>query len=152
MVLSGLHMLHDSVNISSDNLIAVASPGKILQHEQTTRLLSISQVLCSQIDSVCFTQLSEAAMIHLHLAHYRNQLLHLFVKDAMLALCLAPQSDYGNLQGCLTQFFLGLLVFFFLATVQKMFFAVHCALASEFILSRKSAAEVGRWCCDVTIL
>lgn len=87
-------MLGGSVNLSSDGLVTVATP-ECLACERTIRPPSMTKILCIQMDSICFSQLSEAAMAYLHVAYYRNQLLHLFVKDAMLALCLAPESDYG---------------------------------------------------------
>jgi glycerol-3-phosphate O-acyltransferase len=104
MVSSGLNMLHENVNLSSDNFVTLSTPDSLPNPGQTVRLSSMSEVLRDQVDSVCFFQLSEAAMTHLHLAHYRNQLLHLFVKDAMLALCLTPTIDYGNLLHLLIQF------------------------------------------------
>ena len=95
MASSGLNRLRDSVHVSSGNLITVATPEGLLSCEQTIEAPSIARVLCSQMDATCFNQLSEAAMSYLHLAYYRNQLLHLFVKDSMLALCLTPESGYG---------------------------------------------------------
>ena len=95
MASSGLNRLRDSVHVSSGNLITVATPEGLLSCEQTIEAPSIARVFCSQMDATCFNQLSEAAMSYLHLAYYRNQLLHLFVKDSMLALCLTPESDYG---------------------------------------------------------
>lgn len=89
-------MLGDSVNLSSDGLVTVSTPECLLEGEKNIKPPSMAKILCTQMDSICFSQLSEAAMIHLHVGYYRNQLLHLFVKDAMLALCLAPERDYGN--------------------------------------------------------
>lgn len=95
MVSAGLAMLTDAVCLTS-NLVTVANPQVISEQEQTVGPSSMSEIMCSQISDSCFSQLSQTAMTYLRLAYYRNQLLHLFVEDAMLALCLAPQSDYGN--------------------------------------------------------
>lgn len=95
MVSSGLNMLTDVVNLSSGNIVTITTPKTLLEPELTIRPKSITEILCSKMDSVYFRILSEAALTYLRLAYYRNQLLHLFVKDAMLALCLTPESDYG---------------------------------------------------------
>lgn len=91
MVSAGLTMLTDAVCMTGSNLIAVAN----LQVEQEPVVRPITEIMCSQIDSSSFSQLSQTAMTYLRLAYYRNQLLHLFVEDAMLALCLIPERDYG---------------------------------------------------------
>lgn len=85
-------MLTDAVCATSNDLVAIANPQ--LQQEQFVR--PITEIMRNQIDSSCFSHLSQTAMTYLRLAYYRNQLLHLFVEDAMLALCLAPERDYGT--------------------------------------------------------
>lgn len=84
------HVLHRSM----DNLVTISVPHKI-DHKQV-HAVAITELCESEIDSCSFDKLCEIALTYLQLAYYRNQLLHLFVEEAMLALCLAPESDYGK--------------------------------------------------------
>lgn len=95
MVWSGLKMLYQIVSVSMDNFITLTVPSSSFEKEQVPT--SISEILSEKMDVSYFHHLSEVAFVHLHLAHYRNQLLHLFVEDAMMALCLAPtEISYGK--------------------------------------------------------
>ena len=98
IVSSGLAMLSDAVQVSSEsNLVSISAPS--LSAERTRSWagcpLVPPEILHSQIDSASFSQLCSIAFVHLRLGYYRNQLMHLFVEDAMLAVCLAPEIDYG---------------------------------------------------------
>lgn len=90
-------MLSQVVNVSANNMITIATPTVTPTHKETiVRPSSVIELFSATIEAACFNQLSEVAYYHLHLAHYRNQLLHLFVEDAMMAVCLtSPQMDYG---------------------------------------------------------
>lgn len=92
MASTALNMLSGVVNLSSENVVTIAAPIVVLEHDQS---VSMAEIFSSQMDNSDFNQLSEIALAHLQLGYYRNQLLHLFVEDAMLAVCLAPEIDYG---------------------------------------------------------
>ena len=92
MVSAGLKMLTDAVTLSTNEFVTLSIPRL---PQQAPKPISITDIFSSQIDASSFNQATEIAFIYLRLGHYRNQLLHLFVEDAMLALCLAPEIDYG---------------------------------------------------------
>lgn len=142
MVSSGLKMLTNVVSLSSDNIVTIAIPDGLPEPKETITPNAISELLCSKMDTNSFNLLAETAMPYLRLAYYRNQLLHLFVKDAILALCLAPESDYGTYFSSVCCSCVCHNLITIIETVQKMFCAVHCALASEFVLPRESPTKV----------
>lgn len=92
MVSAGLKMLTDAVTLSTNKFVTLSIPSLPLQ---VPKPISITEIFSSQMDNSSFNQITEISFIYLRLGHYRNQLLHLFVEDAMLALCLAPEVDYG---------------------------------------------------------
>ena len=70
-----------------------------------------------------------------------------YSREWLWCVCVTPESGYGvyvllqsGLWCAAWQSVTNLLIC--IATVQEMYSAVHCALASEFILSRKSPTEV----------
>ena len=94
MAISGLAMLPHVLHRSMDDFVTISVPHEI-DYEQV-HAVAITEILESKMDSGFFEKLCEIALAYLQLAYYRNQLLHLFVEEAMLALCLAPENDYGN--------------------------------------------------------
>lgn len=134
-------MLTDAVSLSTNQFVTLSIPSLPLQ---APRPISVKEIFSSQIDTSSFNQLTEIAYIYLRLGHYRNQLLHLFVEDAMLALCLAPEVDYGMYLGpCVIEcrVVYGVCVCC-VDTVVDNFCALHCALTSEFVLPQMSASQV----------
>ena len=99
MVLSGLCKLSQVVHTSADNYITIASPtAATTPKQQFVRPFSLEDILQVKMEDVYFKELCEVAYYHLHLAYYRNQLLHLFVEDAMVAVCMASaEVDYSKL-------------------------------------------------------
>lgn len=96
VVSSGLKMLSTVVYLSPDsNSVTLVIPSHLPHGGQPARPTSIDEVFATEIEPSDFSYLSEIALTHLHLAHYRNQLLHLFVEDAMVALCMATEIDHG---------------------------------------------------------
>ena len=88
-VASGLKMLYMSVEVTEDNV--VRAQGGHLHCELSRspkRQHRIEEVVKMELNRTDFDLIIELSFIHLMLAHYRNQLLHLFVPEAMLALCL----------------------------------------------------------------
>lgn len=96
MVSSALELLSQSVLVTTDKVVSLATPVLPATQLQFLKSSSITEVFACKLEHSELSQLSEVAFVHLHLAHYRNQLLHLFVEDAMVSLCLDPESDYGK--------------------------------------------------------
>ena len=95
--------LHASVEVLPDELVrplARLPQGLPLQGPQIAKGLSgIAQL---SIDSGEMNVLLNVATVHLTLAHYRNQLLHLFAADMVLAAALqggAEAADKGEWLG-----------------------------------------------------
>lgn len=87
-------MLPHIVNVSADNFITITGPAVL---EQYDTIPTISKLISTNMETAYFNRLSEVAYFHLHLAHYRNQLLHLFIEDALLAVCLTDSMmKYGT--------------------------------------------------------
>lgn len=95
MVPTGLKMLSQVVKVSANNVITISSPDVPAVHKIPA---SKNELFSTKIESDYFGQILMVAHYHLHLAHYRNQLMHLFVADAMMALCLTSQkTEYCKL-------------------------------------------------------
>ena len=132
MVSSAVQLLSQSVSVT-DQVVRLRTPAI-----PAGKFTSISEVMASQLERVEFSQLCEVAFVHLHLAHYRNQLLHLFVEDAMLSLCITPEMDYGKFNLGLEENWLA----FCVDVLLNQFSVLCCALASEFVLPPKSPRQV----------
>lgn len=98
MVSSALRLLSGSVHIigDKDKVVRLATTALPVSLHQHLKPISMPQVYMCKLEKSEFKELSDVAFVHLHLAHYRNQLLHLFIEDAMLTLCLDLDSDYGK--------------------------------------------------------
>ena len=92
--------------------------------------------------------ITEVAFVHLLLAHYRNQLLHLFVPEAMLALSLHDNEPCNKSGFVMTMekerdaFNILPHLLLHAGVALRRFTALHCALAREFVLPLKSVGEV----------
>ena len=97
MVESGLKMLSVALTVDSDNLVKVRS-GLPHEHAHTRpqQRPSLKEVNLIQLPSEELDLLKQEAFFHLLLAHYRNQLLHLFVTEAMMALSLCWNISDGR--------------------------------------------------------
>ncbi len=141
MVSSALKFLSQSVVVSSDKVVTLATPAL----PATQLKSSMTKVFSCKLKHSEFSQLSEVAFVHLHLAHYRNQLLHLFVEDAMVSLCLDLESDYGK--SSKYPFVWSLMGEILPAdTISSKFFVLHLALASEFVVPQKPPGQVRAVC------
>lgn len=89
--------LHASVEVLPDGVVqplARLPQGRPLQGQQTAKgIASIAQL---SIDSGEMDVVLKVATVHLTLAHYRNQLLHLFVGDVVLAAALQGGAETAN--------------------------------------------------------
>ena len=82
-------MLYTSLEVTEDNIVR-AQGGRLLSElsHSPRRQCRIEEVVTMELSRTDLDLITEISFVHLLLAHYRNQLLHLFVPEAMLALCL----------------------------------------------------------------
>lgn len=96
MVESGLKMLSVALTVNSDNLVQVRSGFSHDQaHPRQRQRPTLAEVILVQLPSEELDSIKQDAFFHLLLAHYRNQLLHLFVMEAMMALSLRGNTSDG---------------------------------------------------------
>ena len=97
-------MLYTSLEVTEDNVVR-ARGGRLLSEllRSPRRQRTIEEVVTMELNRADLDLVTELSFLHLLLAHYRNQLLHLFVPEAMLALCLHRDTptDIGKAQCCL---------------------------------------------------
>ena len=89
--------LHASVEVLPDGMVrplARLSQGPPLQGAQIVK--DFASIARSSIDRGEMDVLLNVATVHLTLAHYRNQLLHLFVEDMVLAAALQGEAEEAN--------------------------------------------------------
>ncbi len=92
---SSLRLLSMAVEVTGEHIVRPkAPPLPPTAHHQT-----IQEVAKSEIDQRDLDSILEAGLVYLLLAHYRNQLLYLFVPEAMTALSLRANlpCDRGRL-------------------------------------------------------
>ena len=92
--------LHASVEVLPDGVVrplARLPQGLPLQGPQIAK--GLNDITQLSIDSGEMDVLLNVATVHLTLAHYRNQLLHLFAADMVLAAALQGGADKGEWLG-----------------------------------------------------
>lgn len=89
---ANLCMLQVAVEISSDGTVrCIALPPSLSPPPSPT--LTVAEIVKVNLQQCNFDVVMETAFPHLLLAHYRNQLLFLFVPEAILALCCRGDQD-----------------------------------------------------------
>lgn len=89
--------LHASVEVLSDGMVrplASLPAGLPLLGSQIAK--GMEGIAKLSVDSGEMDVLLKVATVHLTLAHYRNQLLHLFLGDAVLAAALQGRTSKGE--------------------------------------------------------
>ena len=91
VVASGLALLHSAVQVGANNCVypqsAALHSGASAAAQQSTSF-KLAEVVKMTLNPAHFQAVSEVAFTHLLLGHYRNQILHLYVPEALLALSL----------------------------------------------------------------
>lgn len=134
------------MEVTEDQIVRPkACPPSSTSHRQT-----IQEVAKSEIEKLDLDAILDSGFTCLILAHYRNQLLYLFVLEAMAALSLRGNTpcDRGRQwivfgrQSELHPPFPSPCRPMHTGTALRRFTALHCALASEFVLPLRSPTEV----------
>ena len=142
---SSLEMTSSSDTIRVLSLVSNFHPGP--------RGHNIKEVMRLEVTEEDIQQVTDLAFSRLLLSHYRNQLFHLFVAEAMLALsvyhCLPCSRGtlYMHIQfHCLVMTLIPTCVLCLLsvAAAMKRFETLHCALAREFVLPLCTPQEVSQ--------
>ena len=81
---SGLRMLTVALQLSDDKIVTIRS----LPEQPPLLRNSIKEISRTQLPAEMFESIKWEAFLPLILAHYRNQLLHLFLCESLVALSL----------------------------------------------------------------
>ena len=81
-------MLSRSLEVTDDNCVKPQTGHLHSKLPGVSRHHTIQEAVKMKLEKSNYELITEIALVHLMLAHYRNQLLHLFVPEAMLALSL----------------------------------------------------------------
>ena len=87
--------LHASIEVLSDGMVRPLASLPVLGSQIAKGMEGIAKL---SIDRGEMDMVLKVASVHLTLAHYRNQLLHLFVGDAVLAAALQGGTNKGEQQ------------------------------------------------------
>ena len=86
MIHSSIEMLSTALELTGDNILQPRTAHKLsVPHRRPS---TIQEVIKMDLDDSDYDVITDIGSAHLLLAHYRNQLVHLFVPEAMAALCL----------------------------------------------------------------
>ena len=88
-------MLSKSVELSTAEDVIQLCTTKLALAQPCLSPSSIEDLYHEQLEERVFKSLLDVSLQHLLLARTRNQLLHLFLQDALVALCLEDEIYYG---------------------------------------------------------
>lgn len=127
VVASGLALLHSAVQVGANNCVypqsAALHSGASAAAQQSTSF-KLAEVVKMTLNPAHFQAVSEVAFTHLLLGHYRNQILHLYVPEALLALSLHSNTSCDK------------------DAAQQRFELLCAALACEFVFPLKTPQEL----------
>ena len=99
VVKSGLKTLSSALEITSDNVVRLRGCSHVTCNNPALVSHDLSTVNQIQLDSSQIDSILTTGTLYLLLVHYRNHLIHLFVPEAMLAICL-PDDDTVHIGKC----------------------------------------------------
>lgn len=94
VVSSGLKKLPGVVKVSKDNLVQIDCPR--LDMHSGPSVTNIQELMSSKVEVSRFDVVVDISLVHLQLAYYRNQMIHLFIEDAMVALSWDARINNGH--------------------------------------------------------
>ena len=98
-VVGACQLLHASVKVSPGGVVNIVGNGNWVRRasEKARDLGKLSELSLAQSD---FEGVLQQAFSHLVLAHYRNQLLHLFLNEALFAASLQGTDSISSGEPC----------------------------------------------------